>query len=187
MIVMESNIYSTMNIDSQKDFLGFTDMNDFLTSLFSPKTFLVQLGGVGIASITTFLTDYVWNSAEAIYLLWILMLVDWFTGLTYAIKSKTYWSRKNFRMPIYFICTSFLIGVSWWLSKFSIAFTYLPAIVYGGFCAVYLSSWVENMGKLEWIPEPIAKVVAKRFGLKELLKKFDRAEKKKEEKEPKGH
>lgn len=170
-----------MNIDSNKDFLGFTDMNDFLTSLFSPKTALIQVGAAGVATITSFITDYVWDSYTAVYVLWGLMIVDWFTGLAYAIKSKTYWSRKNWRMPIYFVVTSILLSISWWLSKSNVFFKPLPSVVYGGFCAVYLSSWVENLGKLGWIPEPIAKVVGSRFGFKELMKKFGNKEDKKQD------
>ena len=160
-----------MNINSNKDFLGFESVNDFIASLLGTKTALVNGIAAALAVTSSFLTDYVWDSSQAIYVLWALMATDWFTGLWYAIKSGTYWSRKNFRMPIYFICTTGLLSFSWWLAKSNVFFYPLPSLVYGGFCAVYLSSLVENTGKLEWIPKPIVDVVKKRFGLKELLKK----------------
>lgn len=159
-----------MNIDSNKDFFGFTDMNDFLSSLFGAKSVELNFFGAMVATITSFITNYVWDSSAAIYTLWLIMAFDWFTGLSYAIKSKRYWSRKNFRMPIFYIATSLLLALSWHLSKHNMFFYPLPSIAYGGFCAVYFSSWVENLGKLGWIPKPIADAVANRFGLKEILK-----------------
>jgi hypothetical protein len=159
-----------MNVENNKDFFGFESMEDFITSLLGTKTAVINTIGAAIAVTSSFLTDYVWDSYQAIYVLWILMAGDWITGLTYAIKSNTYWSRKNFRMPIYYVATTSIISLSWWLAKMNVMFYPLPSLVYGGFCAVYLSSLVENTGKLEWIPKQIAEVIGKRFGLKEFLK-----------------
>lgn len=172
-----------MDVTSNKDFFGFVSIEDFFTSLFGTKTMILNLMGSLIAVISGLLTDYVWDTYEAIYVLWLLMIGDWITGLSYAIKEKIYWSRKNFRMPIYFLCTTTLISISWWLAKSNILFIPLPSIVYGGFCAVYLTSLVENMSKLEWIPPSIAEAIANRFGLQEVLKKIDKKEKEDQEKE----
>lgn len=165
-----------MNIDSSRDFFGFENVYDFITSLFGAKSLTINTAGALIATTSSFITDYMWDTYQAVYVLWALMLCDWITGLTYAIKSKTYWSRKNFRMPIYFVATSTLLSLSWWLAKSNIFFYPLPSVVYGGFCAVYLSSLVENAGKLGWLPKKMAKVIANRFGLKELLNKSDKEE-----------
>ena len=160
-----------MNITSNKDFLGFESFRDFITSTLGMNSPLINSIGALIALLSSFITDYMWDSYEAVYVLWLLMALDWFTGLSYAIKSKTYWSRKNFRMPIYFIATSVLLSLSWHLSHVNVFFYPLPSLVYGGFCAVYLSSLMENTGKLGWLPLPLSNLIAKRFGLKELVKK----------------
>ena len=159
-----------MNVTNNKDFLGFEDISDFVTSTLGMKSPLINTAGAIIAVASSFITDYMWDSYQAVYVLWFLMALDWITGLGYAIKSKTYWSRKNFRMPLYFIATSILLSISWHLAKFNVFFYPLPSVVYGGFCAVYLSSLVENAGKLGWLPQALADVIANRFGLKELLK-----------------
>lgn len=160
-----------MNTTSNKDFLGFETIPDFFTSIIGMKTPIVNTIGAIAAVISSFITDYMWDSYQAIYVLWFLMSCDWISGLAYAIKSKTYWSRKNFRMPIYFVVTSVLLSLSWHLAKGNVFFYPLPSVVYGGFCAVYLSSLVENTGKLGWLPKPLADAIANRFGLKELLKR----------------
>jgi phage-related holin len=170
-------IKKKMNVDSNKDFFGFENMSDFLTSLLGTKSALINLAGATIAATSSFITNYMWDSYQAVYVLWLLMALDWGTGLFYAMKSKTYWSRKNFRMPIYYVATSLLLSISWWLAKSSVFFFPLPSLVYGGFCAVYLTSLLENAGKLGWIPEPIAKAIGNRFGIKEILKKYDNKEK----------
>lgn len=159
-----------MNIDTNKDFFGFHSMSDFLTSIFGMKSPIANTIGALIATASSFITDYMWDSYQAVYVLWALMSLDWITGLTYAIKSKTYWSRKNFRMPIYFIATSVFLSLSWWLAKSNVFFFPLPSLVYGGFCAVYLTSLLENAGKMGWLPKPLADAIANRFGLKELIK-----------------
>ena len=172
----------TMDLRSNKDLFGFVDWGDFWTSFLGLKFAMINLSVSAIAVISTFIVDIIWESAEAIYLLYFMMLVDWATGLTYAFKSKTYWSRKNWRMPIYFIFTTMLLSLAFNLSKHSIIFLPMPAIVYGGFCSVYLTSILENLAKLEWLPPAIVTLIKNKFGFKVLFDKAGFDEKKKDQK-----
>jgi len=153
----------TMDLRSSKDLFGFVDWTDFLTS-------------------TLGMTDAIWETAAAMYLIYFMMVVDWATGLGYAVKTKTYWSRKNWRMPIYFVFTTLILAISFNLSKHSIIFKPMPPIVYGGFCSVYFSSIIENLAKLELLPPAMTKLIKNRFGFKVLFDKADVDEKLKEQK-----
>jgi hypothetical protein len=166
----------TMNFDINKDFLGFVDWGDFFTSFLGIKYLPLNIAVSSIAVISSYITEVVWESAEAIYFLYALMGLDWFTGLYNAIKTKTYWSRKNFRMPIYFIATTLLLMIAFNAAKYSIIYKPMPAIVYGGFLSVYISSILENAAKLKWLPGPMAKLVINRFGFKVLFDKDNEKE-----------
>ncbi len=76
-------------------------------------------------------------------------------------------------MPIYFVATTLVLSLSWWMSKQSILFTFLPGLVIGGFYSVFFISLLENLGDLEWLPKPIIGVLKNRFGLKSIVDKFD--------------
>ena len=151
------------------NYLGFSGVNDLTDSLFKPKDWDVNAMGAAIASVTTFISGYVWDSPPAIYALWALMLMDWITGIWKSCKSMEFVSYKLFRMPLYFIVTSFLLSISWWMSKESMIFYALPSMVYGGFMSVYLLSLLENLCELELLPKPLADAVTKRFGLKSVI------------------
>ncbi len=73
-------------------------------------------------------------------LLWLLMLIDWITGIIKSIKAKSFVSYKLYRMPIYFVATTLVLSLSWWMSKQSILFTFLPGLVIGGFYSTYFIS-----------------------------------------------
>lgn len=155
------------------NFFGFVSLADFGNSLFKPSNWDLNIIGAFIATVTTFISGYVWDSPEAIWTLWILMGADWLTGIIKSMKNKEFVSYKIFRMPLYFVATSFALAISWWLSKGSILFTPLPALIYGGFCAVYFVSLLENLGELGLLPKPIVTMLKARFGLKAIIKKWD--------------
>lgn len=157
-----------MGSNINKNFLGFESFDDFFGSLFGYKTIFFNAFIAFVAYLSSFITNFIWDSAGAVYTLWFIMCVDWFTGLSYAFKSKKYESWKNLRMPIYFVCTSLLLSMSWNMSKNSVIYYPLPSLVYGGFLAVYFSSVIENMSKLDWLPQKIAKLIDEKFGFKAL-------------------
>lgn len=163
------------------NFLGFDSVHDFFNSLFKPSNWDFNFIGASIAAITTFITGYVWDSPSAIWTLWVLMGADWATGIFKSMKKKQFVSYKIFRMPLYFIATSFALAISWWLSKSSFMFIPLPSIVYGGFAAVYFVSMLENLGEIGLLPESLIAVLKSRFGLKAIADKWDKKEENKKE------
>ena len=112
----------------EKNFLGFTSFQDFITTLIGIKTASINAIFAFIAALTTFITNYIWDDSSAIYTLWALMFADWVTGIYKSIINKEFVSYKVGRMPIYFLATSFVISISWWLAKSSLLFYPLPAV-----------------------------------------------------------
>jgi hypothetical protein len=151
--------------------LGFVSMWDFLESLLRLKGYVINGTFALVATLTTFITGYMWDSAEAVWTLWALMGFDWFTGIGKSIKSGSFVSYKVFRMPIYYLATSCIISLSWHMSKGNIVFIPLPAIAMGGFYAVYFSSLIENIAELGWLPKRATDLL-KRFGMKVVIDKY---------------
>ena len=134
-----------------------------------------------IVSVTSFISGYIWDEPSAVWTLWVLMLGDWVTGIAKSCVNKEFVSYRIFRMPLYFIATSFALSISWWMAKSSGLFFLLPSLVYGGFLAVYFTSLLENLGELGLLPEALVVVLKNRFGLKSIISKFDKKEKDKKE------
>lgn len=160
----------------ERNFLGFTSVQDFITTLIGIKTASINALFAFIAAITTFITNYIWDDSSAIWTLWALMFADWITGIYKSVNKKEFVSYKVGRMPIYYIAISFVISISWWLAKSSLLFYPLPGIVYGGFCSVYFFSLLENLAEIRLLPKALVEALRKRFGLKVLFEKFDKSE-----------
>lgn len=160
---------------ADKNTLGFHSLSDFADSLFRFKdwsiTSLVAIGG----ALTTFITGFIWDSPSAVWTLWALMAADWVTGVYKSMRKKEFISYKLFRMPLYFIATSFLLGISWWMAKGSVMFALLPGIVIAGFYSVYFLSLAENLGEIGLLPKTLVEILKNKFGLKVLINKFFKA------------
>lgn len=155
-----------------KNFLGFTSIADFTGSLFNAEDWITNGIFSAIAALVTLLSGYMYDSNDAVYTLWILMVVDWFTGVSRAIKFKELTSYKLFRMPLYFVATSVLLSIAWWMAKGSPIFALLPGIVLGGFYSVYFISLLENLSDLKLLPKKLVYAIEKRFGIKSIVDKY---------------
>ena len=157
-------------------FLGFSSPLDFMETLIGAKTWTTNAFVAFIGALTSFISGFVWDDPSAVYVLWTLMAADWATGIGKSIKLKKFSSYKLWRMPIYYVVTSFVLSISWWIAKSSVIFTPLPGLVMGGFYSVYFVSVLENLGELECLPKPIIQVLKSRFGLKKLFGKENKKE-----------
>lgn len=165
--------YSGSGPDSNRtSFLGFESIPDFLASLFRFKHWSINASLAFIGALTTFITGYMWDTASAVYVLWALMGADWLTGIIKSMKKGEFNSYRFWRMPLYFVATSFILSISWWIAKSSLIFFFLPSIVMAGFYGVYLTSFFENCGELGLLPKPLVGILRKKFGLQALIKKI---------------
>ena len=166
-----------------KNFLGFYSFSDFVSSLFRFSDWSLNAFAALIGVLTTFITGYMWDSPSAVWTLWSLMSADWATGIFKSWKNKSFVSYKLFRMPLYFVATSFIISISWWMAKGSMLFGLLPGLVMAGFYSVYFISILENLGEIGLLPKTLVKVLKERFGLKVIVDKYFKQEEDKKEPE----
>jgi phage-related holin len=153
-------------------FLGFESLEDFTSSLFGLKHWLTNVMVGLIGGMTSFIVDYMWDSPSAVYTLWVLMASDWTTGVLKGMVNKKLSSYKLFRMPLYYVATSFVISIAWWMAKNNILFTPLPGIVMAGFYSVYFVSLLENLGEIGVLPKAMVVMLKTRFGLKKVVDKY---------------
>ena len=153
-------------------FLGFTSFSDFSSSLLGVKTWVVNTILAAIGIITTFISNYLWDDPNAVWLLWALMGADWATGIAKSVKNKRFVSYKFWRMPLYFVATSAVLAFSWWMSKTYSVFYPLPSIAMCGFYSVYFVSILENLGEIGLLPKAFVRVLKTRFGFKKLIDKL---------------
>jgi hypothetical protein len=79
------------NID--KAMLGFVSPKDFFVTIFGLKSAIVNTWFAFICFFTSLVTNYVWDSPDAIFTLLVLMFADWGTGLFLAIRAKIQYDR----------------------------------------------------------------------------------------------
>lgn len=165
-------------------FLGFNSISDLLlstTGIYYAKFHMVIV--TFFVAVTGFIGTWIWEDPNAVWTLWVLMLIDYITGILKAIYNKRFSSFKLWRMPIYFIVTTMLLSLAFWMAKGTITFALMPTIVISGFYSVYFISIIENFGQLGWLPKPIIELLRNKFGIKRLIEKYNEESKKDEEHE----
>lgn len=155
-----------------KHFLGFYSLTDFAESMIRLKDWSFTSTVALIGVLTTFITGYMWDEPAAVWTLWVLLGADWVTGIWKSARKKEFVSYKLFRMPLFFLATSMILALSWWMAKASFIFVPLPAMVLCGFYSVYFISLLENLGELGLLPKTLVALLSKKFGLKILFDKF---------------
>lgn len=160
-----------MEKEASTGFIGFTSPLDFLYSLIGAKTWAINLIIGLCGALTSFVSNYIWDDPAAVFTLWSLMLADWITGIAKGIVTKRFVSFKIWRMPLYFITTSYLLHISWGMAKGNLLFSLLPGLVICGFYSVYFISLLENLGEIGLLPKELIKKLKSKFGLEKLINK----------------
>ena len=156
----------------QKDndlMLGYANTHDLLSSIFGLKLVVLNFIAAFAAAMTTFITDYVWDDAKAVYLLLVIIGVDALTGVFRAVKTKTFSSAKLPRILVIMVVYTTMLGIAWNISKVSPFYAFLPAVLYGGFVSTLVVSIFENLHQLSWIPDNLYKLIKTKL---ELLQQF---------------
>jgi phage-related holin len=180
-VVVDINV-SIMNSSNKSmvlnnNMFGYESLTDFGTSLIKSKAILLAVFPAFGMLIHSFITGYVYSSAEPIYIMWILLLLDWVSGIAKAMYFKEFVSSKLLRTPIKILVYSAVMGIAWQMGQHLSVFTYLPIILLSLFYADSFFSLLENFGELKLIPKPIIYVLKEKFGIKAIINRFDTSEK----------
>ncbi len=178
--------------NSDNTILGYTSLNDFFTTFFGLKTILLNSFFAFIAWLTAFINHYVWDSSDAVYALFSLMLFDWVLGVSLAIRAtfvlskfrekltpekiieyeKRRFSSSKFPRIFVTIPVAFwLLSVAWNLSKAHTIFIPLPSIVYGGFAGAYVVSLWENLTEMGFFSKEVLILVKEKLDITKYFKK----------------
>jgi hypothetical protein len=77
-------------------------------------------------------------------------------------------------MPIYFVATTLVLSLSFWMSVSTVVFALLPTIVISGFMSVFFISILENLGEIGVLPKVMVELLKSKFGMKALIEKYDK-------------
>lgn len=135
--------------------LGYESFTDLTISAFGLKQPIVNIIGAIIATFTTFITSYVYDDARAVYTLIAIILLDAITGITRSVKQGKFSSARLPRILAIIILYTGLLSIGWNLSKISSLYSWIPAMLYGGFVTTLIVSIFENAHEIGLIPDNI--------------------------------
>lgn len=173
--------------NTDKAMLGFISPKDFFVTVFGLKNAIINTWLAFICFFTSLITNYIWDSADAIFTLLVLMMTDWASGLFLAIRAKIYhdrftegkitltkeqeeyYKRRYFRstrfprMIVSMIISLSLLSVSWHLSKANSLYYFAPSFAYGGITGTYFISLVENSAEWGIISKDVVSILKEKI------------------------
>lgn len=152
-------------------FVGFSSIQDFVQTALGWKNASINLIIACIAGISTFITNYIWDDASAVFFMVFLIAVDFITGVARSIRSKPK-SFSSARMPrafVILVAYCLLLSIGWNAAHFSVLFIFLPGVIWGGLISTLILSILENLILLKIIDKTIFSSVIDK--LKSIIKK----------------
>ena len=135
--------------------LGYESFKDFFNTVFGLKFSSLNIMIGGLATVTSFITNYIYDDYHAVFILMALILLDAFTGIFRAIKNSNFSSSRLPRIFVITVLYTSLLAIAWNLAKFSPFYVWLPSVLYGGFISTLLISIFENSHELNLVPDNI--------------------------------
>ena len=113
-------------------------------------------GGMSFGAITGFVTNWVYDSAEAYYALIALIFTDHLSGMYLAYKNNRFETRKAARI-FWTVCShTALLVFGCNLAKGSVALFWLDETIFVPLCLVNLISLVKNLSLLGFVKKDFA-------------------------------
>lgn len=145
--------------------LGYESFNDLFRSAFGVDHLTTNFLMSSIGVIITFITSYIYNDAQAIFVLVGMIAFDSLTGIMKAIKNKTFSSAKLPRILVILVIYTGLLSLGWNLAKVNDLYSWIPGTLYFGFISTLTISIVENLHQLGIISDTMYKYFQKKLGL----------------------
>jgi hypothetical protein len=170
--------------NDEKAMIGYTSPHDLISTILGIISWVVNTWLAFMFAFTTFITNYVWDSSEAIFTLLFLMLSDWATGVflalraTYQLKYKrtalteedinklrkrSFRSTRFPRIFVSILLSLGLLSIGWWLSKANAIYYFLPGMIYGGLTGTYLISLIENAAEYGLLPMNVVTLIKEKL------------------------
>lgn len=145
--------------------LGYCSLKEVCKSAFGldhihTNTIMASLGG-----IIAFITSYIYNDPQAIFVLMGMIAFDSVTGILKAFKFGTFSSAKLPRILVIMVIYISLLSLGWNLAKVDEMFSWLPGVLYFGFISTLTISIVENLHALGIISDTMYKYMKKKMNL----------------------
>lgn len=146
--------------------LGFENTKELFSSILGLKNSFINFLLAMITASSSFITQYIWDDATAVYFMLFLIVVDASTGIWKSIKYRTFSSSKLPRVLVISIIYVLMLAISWNAAKHSTLFIWLPGMVYGGLIGTPLVSIYENFAELGYVPKGLL------YDIKEKIKHY---------------
>jgi phage-related holin len=157
--IVKDNINNSYIQKNNHLMLGFISWHELFDKIIGIKQSVFNFFLAMAAVTTTFINNYVWDDAKAIYFMLFLIAIDACTGVLKAVKNKSFSSSRLPRILVIMVVYTALLAISWNISKFSPFYYWLPGALYGGFIATLIVSVFENLHELNIIPDRIYNLV----------------------------
>lgn len=133
--------------------LGFESVKDYRNTLISfNHLFLISFISF-LGALNGFITEYIYDTPQAVYSLFGMIILDTLTGSLRALKKGNFTSNKFSRFILILFSYMSLLAISFNLAKSTFLFIWLPSFLFFGFSSVLLISILENLSELKIIPK----------------------------------
>ena len=135
--------------------LGYCSFGDLFDSAFGLNHKMTNLLLASIGGITAFITSYIYDDPQAIYVLMGMVAFDSVTGIMKALRNGTFSSAKLPRILVIMVTYISLLSLGWNLAKVNDMFTWVPGCLYFGFVTTLCISIIENLHELNIISDNV--------------------------------
>lgn len=144
---------------------GFASFKDLFHSAFGLDHMQTNLIISSLGGVAAFISSYIYDDPQAIYVLLGMIAFDSLTGIMKAVKNKTFSSAKLPRILVIMVIYTSMLSLGWNLAKVDDLFSWLPGTLYFGFVSTLTISIVENLHALGIISDEIYKHMKKKMKL----------------------
>lgn len=144
---------------------GYISFADLFKSAFGTEHMHTNLIMAFIGGVTTFITSYIYDDAQAIYVLIGMIAFDSLTGILKALKHNTFSSAKLPRILVIMLLYICLLSLGWNLAKVNDLFSWIPGTLYFGFITTLTISIIENLHALNVISDNVYNYIRKKMRL----------------------
>lgn len=142
---------------------GYISFADLFKSAFGTEHMHTNLIMAFIGGLTAFITSYIYDDAQAIYVLMGMIAFDSLTGILKALKHNTFSSAKLPRILVIMLLYTCLLSLGWNLAKVHDIFSWVPGTLYFGFVTTLVISIIENLHALNVISDNVYCYIKKKM------------------------